>query len=155
MAMTLDIKSIAIFLPFVSACLLGINYTMNGRIYLSVSMPTWICVFSLTSLVVAVVLHFLSPLKINFAPVFLWPTSIYTVISLIAGIGTWLLMIIVVQNISASYAAIGEVSYPFFTVLFTYFIFQAKEIDVSTAIGGMLIMIGSFIVITDKIKIGG
>lgn len=153
--MGFDIKTVAVFLPFVSACLIGINYTMNGRIYQTVNMPTWISVFSGTSLLVAVALNFFTPLKINFAPVFVWPTILYVILSLMAGIATWLLMIIVVQNISASYAAIGEISYPFFTVLFTYLIFQTKEVDASTLIGGLLIMAGSFIVITDKIKFGG
>lgn len=153
--MAVDVKTVAVFLPIVAACGTGLNYAMNGRIMLSVSTPTWICIFGATSVCFAIALHFLSPMKIDFTPALARPTFIYICVSLIAAIAAWVTMLFVLRNISATYAAIGEISYPFFTALFTYLIFQSRELDMPMAVGGLLIMIGSIIVITDKIKIGG
>jgi drug/metabolite transporter (DMT)-like permease len=153
--MNIDIKTLAIFLPLVAACATGLNYAMNGRIMLVLSMPTWICIFGTASIVVALALHAFSPMKIDFSLALARPTIFYILISLAASICAWLCMLTVLKNISATYAAIGEISYPFFAALFAYLIFQAHELDWKMAVGGALIMIGSVIVITDKIRIGG
>jgi len=153
--MAFDLKPIVAFLPLVAACGTGLNYAMNGRIMQTISMPTWICLWGITALVYGLSLHFLTPMKIDFAAALTKPVIFYIMISLVASMTAWITMLFVLKNISATYAAIGEISYPFFTALFTYLLFQSRELDMPMAIGGLLIMIGSIVVISDKIKIGG
>ncbi len=153
--MTLDAKTISIFLPVIAGCTMGLNYAMTGRFIQTISLPTWIFIFGASAIVFALSLHFLTPLKIDLVPALTQPTFTYLAVAIIAAMCAWIAMLFVTKNISVTYAAIGEISYPFFTALFTYLIFQSRELDMPMAIGGLLILIGSVIVITDKIKIGG
>ena len=114
-----------------------------------------LCISGAFTVGVALALHFLSSMHIDFAPTLTLPTAFYIFLSVAGGIGAWLTMLVVTKNISATYAAIGEISYPIFVALFSYFFFRNRDLDWSMALGGLLIMVGSVIVITDKIKIGG
>ena len=146
-------KTIAIFLPVATGILYGLNYAMNGHVLRTVSAPTWMVFWCLTGLCTATALHFFSPMKIDFGPILATGTLKYAVISVAASMLGWIFYLFVTQNISATYAAIGEVSYPLFTALFAYLFFQSRQLDLSTALGGLLILAGSIIVITDKIKL--
>lgn len=51
-----------------------------------------------------------------------------------------------IKNLNASTASIIEISYPFFVVLFSYVLFRSTP-NIYFFIGGLLIFIGSFIII--------
>jgi drug/metabolite transporter (DMT)-like permease len=152
--MNLDLKAVAVFLPYLAGFLIGLTYTMNGKVVGAVSLPTYIVAYCATAIVIMVLLHIFTPIKMNFAQLARMPVGGFAAISILSSIGAWLIALVVTREISATYAAIGEMSYPIFTAILTYFIFRSRELDWTTAIGGALILIGSVIVISDKIKIG-
>ena len=150
--MTFDTRTIAVFLPFVTAVLYGINYAMNGRVLQAISASTWMVCWCCSGLLLALALHLFSPQKVDFTPFLERPVLWCALASIAAGLLAWMFYIFVVKNMSGTYAAIGEVSYPFFTALFTYLFFHTRQIDLSTAVGGALILVGSFIVIADNLN---
>lgn len=153
--MTIDLKTIAVFLPFVAAALLGITYASNGRILSTVSLPTYLLIYCLAGVAVALALHSLTSAKINFAFINQKPIVIFVAASVISSIAAWSLVLLATREISPIYAAAGEIAYPIFTVIFSYLLFQSKNLDWSTAIGGSLIMVGALVVTTGKLKVGG
>ncbi|MEZ5813507.1 MAG: EamA family transporter [Alphaproteobacteria bacterium] len=47
---------------------------------------------------------------------------------------------------NATYANLIEISYPLFTVLFTYFFFRTVHLDWITALGGLMIISGALLI---------
>ena len=51
-----------------------------------------------------------------------------------------------IQLKNATYANLIEITYPVFTILFTYLLFKTLHLDWSTTLGGLLILGGVFLV---------
>lgn len=153
--MDVDLKTIAVFLPFISAALVGVVYTTNERFLGTVSLPTYLLIYCAAGVVLAFLIHFISPAKLNFSTLLQKPMALCVAASIISSLLAWTLVLIAIPMTSAVYTAAGEISYPVFTALFTYLIFQSRELTWPTAIGGLLIMIGSIVLITGKLKGGG
>lgn len=68
-------------------------------------------------------------------------------VSLVASFFAGFMILLAIQNIGASRAAIFEISYPFFVVLFSIFLYQA-QVNAYFIIGSIFLFIGSFIIIT-------
>jgi len=153
--MSLDIKTIAVFLPFLAGALYGLTYAVNGKILGPINAPTYLLVYCGIGILTALALHMVSPLKIDFSFVQQEHMSKWLLVSIVASLLAFMAMLLSIPLTSAVYTAAGEISYPLFTALFTYFIFQSREWSWSTVVGGLLIMTGSFIVVTGKLKVGG
>ncbi|MGB9152749.1 MAG: DMT family transporter [Alphaproteobacteria bacterium] len=146
-----DVKTVSIFLPFFGAALWGLSYALAEKVLLSVSISTYILISSVISAAAMLGLHYFSPLKISFAPLLEHKTAFIGFVAILAGTIAWLLTFIVIKNISANYASIAEISYPLFTVLFGFLIF-GRKLDWSMAAGAVLIMAGSFLIVSDKLN---
>ncbi len=143
------------FFPLCAAALYGLSYVLIERLttqvnlttYYLASLPIWLC-FALG--------HGYMKNE-NFSFVFLKenPSVIgLIIIASLAGSLAWLFTTYSLKNISANYAAFGEISYPLFTILFTYLIFGARHFELTTIIGGLLIMLGSSIMIHGQTRAG-
>jgi drug/metabolite transporter (DMT)-like permease len=150
----LDIKTITIFLPFFGACLVGVNYALNEKAFGSINLPTYVFVYCLAGAALMLLLHFITPLKLDFSSLSQKTAARLIAISIPASFAAWMITVFTIKNISADYTAIAEISYPLFTVLFGYLLFSRK-IDWSMAAGAALIITGSFILISGKLKGGG
>jgi len=149
--MTVDFKNVAIFLPFFSAGLVGLTYTMNSRIVTTIPLSTYVFLYCVTGAAVMLLLHVTTPIKMDLVAAARWPIAGFIAVAVFSSITAWLMALITIREVSATYAAIGEVSYPFFTALFTYFLFRSHELTRPMAIGGVLILMGSVIIISDKL----
>ena len=63
----------------------------------------------------------------------------------------WLFTTYAIKNVNASYAAFAEISYPLFTVLALFLFFGLRSLDWSVAVGGLLILAGSSILIMGQL----
>ena len=103
----------------------------------------------------ALACHLLTPLKIELTPVLQKPIIYYAAFALIAAVMGISCMLFAMKNVSATYAAIGELGYPFFTAVFAYLIFHERQAGLPTMVGGALIFLGCLIVVIGKMKVGG
>lgn len=149
-----DIKTLTIFLPFLAALSYGITYTANGRLLGIVSLPTYLLVYCVAGIGWVLLLHFFSPAKIDFSPLAHKHMAAFVAVSVVTSLLAWSLVLISIPINSVIYTAAGEISYPLFVALFTYLIFQSRELTWPTVIGGLLIMAGSLILVTGKLKTG-
>ena len=152
--MNLDIKTITVFLPVAAAILFGMNYATYGRVLQSINVQTLFVTTTLFNVAIALLIYFLFPEKVNFALLMQAPLGAYMALGWITGITGWICSLLVMGNVSATYAAIGELSYPLFTALFAYTVYNSHELDWKMAIGGAFIMVGSIIVVSDKFTTG-
>lgn len=68
-------------------------------------------------------------------------------VSLVASFFAGFMILLAIQNIGASRAAIFEIAYPFFVVLFSIFLYRA-QVNNYFILGSIFLFIGSFIIIT-------
>jgi drug/metabolite transporter (DMT)-like permease len=153
--MNFDIKTLAIFLPFLAAALYGVTYTANGKLLGTVNLPTYLLIYCIAGIGLVLMLHLFSPAKIDFSSLTQKRMTVFAAVSVVSSLMGWTLVLVSIPLTSAIYTAAGEISYPLFTALFTYLIFQSCELTWQTAIGGLLIMAGSFILVSGKLKVGG
>jgi drug/metabolite transporter (DMT)-like permease len=149
----LDTKTMMIFLPFLGACLIGLNYAINEKAFTGISLSTYTIIYCVIAILVALLIHIFTPEKIDFSALTYKPVVKLIVLSILASTFAWMITIFAIKHVSADYTAAAEISYPFFTVLFGYLIFN-RHIDWSTAIGALLVMVGSVVLIVGKIKTG-
>ena len=63
-----EARTLAIFLPFLGAFLVGLNYTLNEKAFGRINLITYIFVYCVASALIMLLLHFLTPLKLDFSP---------------------------------------------------------------------------------------
>lgn len=144
---------IYLLFPIIAAALYGLNYTLVEKITRSVNMTTYyvcgVCVW-----ITMIVVHgLIKKEKITVSELTDNPTLLLLIIcATTAGSLGWVLTTYAAKHISAHYAAMGEISYPLFTLLFTFLLFGARNFDFTSIVGGILIMIGSFILVYGQAK---
>lgn len=151
---TLDVKSLAVFLPLIAAASYGVTYTANGRLLGTANLPTYLLIYCIAGIGLALLLHIMSPMKIDFSSFMQRHMTALVAVSIASSLLGWMLVLFAIPLTSAVYTAAGEISYPLFTALFSYVLFQSR-VSWSTAIGGLLIMTGSLVLVSGKLKMGG
>jgi drug/metabolite transporter (DMT)-like permease len=148
-----DLKTALIFLPFLGACLVGLNYAVNEKAFTGISLSTYTIIYCVVAIGVAVLIHFFTPEKIDFSVLSRKPIMGLIAVSILASTLAWMVTIFAIKHVSADYTAAAEISYPIFAVLFGYLFFN-RHVDWTTATGGILVIAGSVILIAGKLKIG-
>ena len=149
----IDGKSIIYLLPAISAVLWGLNFSIYGHLFKTLNVPTLFLYLGATYIVLALAVSCVGDAKISLlAPFETWSLGLLFCTVLLLGGTAWMITLNVVQQVSPTYAAIGEVAYPVFVPIFSYLIFRRNEFDVATIAGGFLIMLGLFIMIYFKSK---
>jgi drug/metabolite transporter (DMT)-like permease len=146
-----DVKTLAIFLPFLGAGLIGLTYTINEKTFSSVGLSTYILTYCIIGATAMLLLHFFTPFKIDFSPLKERATASLVLVAISASLLAWMCTVFTIKNISANYTAIAEISYPLFTILFGYLIYSRK-IDWSMALGAALIFTGSLVLVVGKLN---
>jgi len=146
-----EAKTLAIFLPFLGACFYGLSYALLERVFVSVTITTYIFVSGAVSCVGMLLVHLLSPIKIDFVPIIDKEIVLPFLMSILAVGAAWFITTFSIKNISANYAAIAEVCYPLFTVFFG-FLFFGRKLGLSMALGAALIFAGVVMIVTDKMN---
>lgn len=148
-----DVKTFALFLPFLTAACYGLAYALNEKIFSSVGISTYILGSSVAGLVWVILLHSLTPYKLDFSPLMRnEAVSLFFLSVLVSSLG-WVITCFAIKNVSANYAAIAEISYPLFTALFGYLIFS-RRLSWTMAVGAGLIFAGVFLIVREKLNGG-
>ena len=134
-------------LPIIAAILWGICYALIEAGLKNISIPTLMFMFGTSTLFAAILFHNFSAEKINFVP--LVDTKLL-IICLGAMIASALANIAIYQSVKifgATYSAFGEVLYPIFVPIFIWLLFGNSNINLSTIIGGIIIISGVYVMI--------
>ena len=140
-------------MPIFAALLWGLSYSIYGQVLKTISVPTLMVYVALANIGSALAFSAITGNKISLTSPFVNPElGLLLILVIISGASAWLIMLNVVKFVSPTYAAFGEVAYPLFVPIFSYLIFRRNEFDWGTILGGLLVMIGLFIMVYFKGK---
>lgn len=144
---------ISAFFPFIAAMFYGIGFVLIERTMHHFTVLSFLFLNGIMGLVVAVTVWLVKREAFLTGQEFDKATLLFFIGAALAPAAGWLLTIYSVKNASAVYAAMGEISYPLFTVLFAFLLFGVRGWGLSTLLGGALIMAGSFILVYGQMKV--
>ncbi|MBP9669415.1 MAG: EamA family transporter [Candidatus Pacebacteria bacterium] len=126
----------------------GLTYAIDGQLLKHISVPTMIATHALIISVVAAILSYSSgTFKDDLTMIAASRSLLFLVL---AGMCTFvvaeLLIWYSIAESNASLAALIEISYPIFTILFAYLLFKEVQISIMSAVGGLFIFIGVTII---------
>ncbi len=136
-----------VYFPLFSAIGYGLLYVFLHRAYEGVNVITYFFWGGVMQVAVALLVWFaLKDQKIvfNLTQIETQPLLFFIGALTVASVA-WLLALYGIKNTSPIYTAFVEVSFPLFTVLFMFLIGGLRQIDLTTIAGGVLIIIGAFI----------
>lgn len=145
-----------ILFPFISAALYGLGYLMIERYTANISVTAFLFLSCIVGFFNVFLLWLVKREPIDFTPLIENRGLLIAMIAtlLVTSLG-WMITNFSIRGTSAVYAAMGEISYPFFVLLFAFLLFGVRQFDLSSLIGGALIFAGSFIMIYGRAKIQG
>lgn len=130
-----------------ASMLWGLNYSLNERVFQGKVQPATLLIFQgLASALIALAVGFprlaqdLKSLQEDRTTLLIAGGALLTY-----GLGN-LLISLSIQAKNATLAGLVELSYPIFTVLFTYLLFRQLHLNSSVIAGGALILIGIVLV---------
>jgi drug/metabolite transporter (DMT)-like permease len=144
--------SIYIYLPLLSAVLYGLAYALIDRALVGLNAISFLTLNLVTTLIIVLSVHLMGLERIDLKITQDTSSFKYGLLASICGAIALIAAIYVMKNVNATYAAIGEVSYPLFVPIFAYLLFGTKDWSMSTLIGGALILLGVYILIIGKMK---
>jgi drug/metabolite transporter (DMT)-like permease len=124
----------------------GLIYTIDQKILSGISPVTLLFINSILTAIVMLPLVFFSQGSLKNILVSGRMNLALIIISVLLAILANFLIFSGIKSIGASSASIIEVSYPFFVVLFTFIMFRSSP-NIYFFIGGMLILVGSVVII--------
>jgi len=139
--------------PIIAAALYGLGFVLIERAMQSINVATYMFIGGVMGFVIAAALWVFKNEPISFSFMNEKWTTIAIIVGATAAPGLgWLLTTYAIKNVSATYAAFGEVSYPLFAIVFGFLLFGIRYFNWNVLIGGSLIMIGSFILVYGQIR---
>lgn len=139
-------------LPILSALLWAVSYTFLEETLDATSVATIYLFIGISTCFIAFLLPLLGGEPISMGhlsdkrPLFILLVAI--VAAEIAGLATTL----AIKNVNATYAAIGEISYPIFIPIIAWFLFQQNQVNFSTVCGGILVILGVAILLVGQMR---
>lgn len=124
----------------------GLNYSLGEKIIKNVGISTLLffdCIISV--LFASVYIYYSSSIKQELLSI----TSkeiVIICITVACNILGSLLLCISIKEKNATMAGMIEISYPFFTAIFTYLIFSENQLSMKSLFGGLLIMLGTYVI---------
>lgn len=127
----------------------GLTYAIDGQILKHISVPTMLLTHALVMIASAGAIFLWQPetlpqdiKTILSSRTVLWLVAAGTVAFIAAELAIWYS----VAEGNASLAAMLEIAYPLFTILFTYLLFRETQVNMATMLGGLLIFAGATVV---------
>lgn len=137
------------FIFSISAAILwGITYVLDEKIFKHISISTALAIFCFfTSLTMVLYSVFTKNFKIDFNKIISSPKLLFLILCAIVTSTVAEFMIgSSIQAKNATLSSLIEISYPLFTILFSYLIYKEIRISLSVALGGILIFTGTFLI---------
>ena len=147
--MDVNVSLVWILLALGAAVLWGISYAASGRVMARGLDPVafFFCYAIFAALVTGALL--LANGEIGSVPRgvrALGKDWIWLLVSLSSAAVGGLLIYVAIGEKNATLASLIEISYPFFVALFSWVFFRETQFNLSTAIGGLLVLAGVFTV---------
>ncbi len=125
----------------------GLSYTLDERVFRHISPLTLLaCSMLIGGLIFSIMAYFFqlkSDMAILAQDKKLWGLILAAIAA--ANAGT-LFIALSIQAKNATLAAIVELSYPLFTILFAWLIFKENYLNIKVAIGGILMLLGAALI---------
>lgn len=143
------------FFPFIAALFYGLGYVLLERTLHHFTIVSFLLMNGMMGIIVALSLWILKrDTFLTGVPFDKNMLAFFVLAGLVPSLG-WLFTIYSVKSTSAVYAAMGEISYPLFTLLFAFLLFGVRSWSLTTLLGGGIIMIGSFILVYGQMRAKG
>lgn len=124
----------------------GLAYALDHKILEKVSPSMLVLIHSIFSIIVLVPFIFANGNEFKSLTSLDKTTLKFIAASLITSLIAGMLILVAIQTIGAPKAAIFEIAYPFFVVIFAYFLFWAP-VNWYFALGAVFLFIGSAIIV--------
>ena len=134
-------------LPLVSAIFWGLCYATFERSLAHVSVATYMVAGGIVSILIAYPVAKFSQQPIDFSPLKGKEALIVFIVALASAQIAALATNFATYHVHSTYAAIGEISYPMFTMIFMYVLFQVNYFNWWTMIAMILITAGVVLLI--------
>lgn len=135
------------FLPIGAAMFYGMGFALMDRALQATNVVTYMFMGAIISLPLVGALVVFKREKISFDFITSWENIALVVAAVLAPALGWFLTAYTIKNIGGAYAAFAEVSYPLFTILFLFLFFGIKQFDWHLLVGGVMVILGSFILV--------
>jgi drug/metabolite transporter (DMT)-like permease len=132
------------WLSLLAAILWGIDYALTGQVLKWLSFPTLIAIqLFFTTILMFAIAFFSGSWKRDLTLLFSSRAMVVSVgiITLCFALAN-MMITISIQEKGASVASLIEISYPFFVVLITWFVFKDASVSAPTFVGGLLVFSG-------------
>lgn len=127
----------------VAAILWGINYSLAEKIGERISLLTLLAFEMLLSVLLVGAYAYFTSLKTDMATLYASPPLLrLTVIEVVVVMLANVAIVLSIQSKNATTAGLIELSYPLFTMLFTWILFHEHHLNLATIIGSILIGLG-------------
>jgi drug/metabolite transporter (DMT)-like permease len=143
-----------ILLAIMASVIWGLCYSVDEQVFKRISVPTFMFLSAFTGLVITGIVSLASgkfyddieAMRTDAGTFWLVVTGI-----LCATLAGFLILISIQQGKNATLAALLEVSYPIFTVVFSLILFGHNTLNWSTILGGALIFSGVFLIASSNL----
>ncbi|MCB1783772.1 MAG: EamA family transporter [Alphaproteobacteria bacterium] len=146
------IFNILVLMPFFASAFYGLSYVFMERTLGVHLNPTTFLFFNTLAEVIAIMLliHVQGEHLDIRSATSSWPIFLMVIAAATLPIGGWVLTIYSIRHLSALYTALAETSYPLFTLAFGFLIFGIRQFNMTTFLGGALILVGAGIMVYGK-----
>lgn len=126
-----------------AAILWGVNYSLAEKIGQRVSLISILALEMIVGAVFIFVIAYFTTLKSDLTTLWEEPTLMrLTLIEIFVVVIANMAIVASIQSKNATSAGLIELSYPLFTILFTWFLFHEHHLNLPTMIGSILIALG-------------
>ncbi len=142
-------STLIVIFPFIAAMFYGLGYVLIEKVMgIHMNAATFLTLNTLAYIPLIGVLVVFRNEPLDFSTLMTnWPVFLMIMVAAAAPSLGWLFTIYAIKNTSALYTAFAETSYPVFTIAFGFLIFGIRQWDMTTLMGGALIMAGAAIMI--------
>ena len=126
-----------------AAILWGVNYSLAEKIGERISLISLLAMEMLLGAVLVGIYAYFTTLKTDLATLWVNPAVMrLTVIEIVIVMLANVAIVLSIQSKNATTAGLIELSYPLFTIVFTWVLFHEHHLNLMTVIGSMLIAFG-------------
>ena len=142
--MTIDGENDMWFIYAMAAAILwGVNYSLSEKIGERISLITLLALEMILGAVLIGIYAYFTTLKTDLVTLWANPSLMrLTWIELVVVMVASVAIVLSIQSKNATTAGLIELSYPLFTILFTWVLFHEHHLNMATVIGSILISLG-------------
>lgn len=140
-----SLKGLNMWLTFaiLAAVLWGLNYTIAERLLQSISPVTLLAFEMVVGSIIFIIAAYFTNLKSDTTTLITHrATLVLTIIEIITVVMANLFIVYSIRYKNATVAGMVELTYPLFTILFTWLLFRENHVNFPVALGSLFIILG-------------